>query len=267
MRAQRAVLADVPAPHLYRSMVGEHHLSARLRRDLDRFDWDNATVKVNWALSAPVPWRSTAAAAAGTVHLGGGLDDLSRTATDLATGTVPLRPFVLLGPDDVHRPVPVARRHRVGLGLRAPAARRRRSAAEVEAVRRPRSTARSSGTRPGSATSSSPAACRARPTCEAADPSLDGGALNGGTAALHQQLVFRPTPGLGRPDTPVRRAVPGRLVRAPGRRRARRLRRQRGQGSPAAGPGRAPRLRQHRRRGPAAPQLRPAPRTAAWPST
>ena len=35
-----------------------------------------------------------------------------------------------------------------------------------------------------------------------ADPSLDGGALNGGTSAVHQQLVFRPTPGLGRPDTP-----------------------------------------------------------------
>jgi phytoene dehydrogenase-like protein len=65
--------------------------------DLDRFDWDNATVKVNWATSAPVPWRSTAAAAAGTVHLGGDLDDLSRTATDLTNGTVPNRPFVLLG--------------------------------------------------------------------------------------------------------------------------------------------------------------------------
>jgi phytoene dehydrogenase-like protein len=32
-----------------------------------------------------------------------------------------------------------------------------------------------------------------------------GGALNGGTAQLHQQLVFRPAPGLGRPETPVAR--------------------------------------------------------------
>ncbi len=36
-----------------------------------------------------------------------------------------------------------------------------------------------------------------------ADPNLVGGAINGGTSALHQQLVFRPTPGLGRPETPV----------------------------------------------------------------
>jgi phytoene dehydrogenase-like protein len=33
---------------------------------------------------------------------------------------------------------------------------------------------------------------------------LVNGAINGGTAKLHQQLVFRPTPGLGRPETPIR---------------------------------------------------------------
>ena len=38
---------------------------------------------------------------------------------------------------------------------------------------------------------------------EAADPNLVGGALNAGTSALHQQLFLRPTPGLGRPETPI----------------------------------------------------------------
>ncbi len=33
---------------------------------------------------------------------------------------------------------------------------------------------------------------------------LVGGAINGGTAQLYQQLVFRPIPGLGRAETPVR---------------------------------------------------------------
>ncbi|HVV20406.1 MAG TPA: hypothetical protein VHF06_13290, partial [Pseudonocardiaceae bacterium] len=32
---------------------------------------------------------------------------------------------------------------------------------------------------------------------------LVGGAINGGTTAVHQQLVFRPTPALGRPETPI----------------------------------------------------------------
>jgi phytoene dehydrogenase-like protein len=36
------------------------------------------------------------------------------------------------------------------------------------------------------------------------DRSLWKGALNGGTAAIHQQLIWRPVPGLGRSETPIR---------------------------------------------------------------
>jgi phytoene dehydrogenase-like protein len=38
---------------------------------------------------------------------------------------------------------------------------------------------------------------------ERANSSLVDGATNAGTAAPYQQLVFRPVPGLGRPDTPI----------------------------------------------------------------
>jgi phytoene dehydrogenase-like protein len=38
---------------------------------------------------------------------------------------------------------------------------------------------------------------------ESADPNLVSGAVNGGTAQLFQQLIFRPVPGLGRPETVV----------------------------------------------------------------
>jgi phytoene dehydrogenase-like protein len=37
------------------------------------------------------------------------------------------------------------------------------------------------------------------------NPSLFAGAVNGGTSAIHQQLVFRPVTGLGRADTPIDR--------------------------------------------------------------
>jgi phytoene dehydrogenase-like protein len=43
------------------------------------------------------------------------------------------------------------------------------------------------------------------PALEAADSNLVGGAINQGTAQIHQQLVFRPTPGLGRAGTPIGR--------------------------------------------------------------
>jgi phytoene dehydrogenase-like protein len=39
---------------------------------------------------------------------------------------------------------------------------------------------------------------------ERRNANLVGGSLNGGTAALDQQLIFRPIPGLGRAGTPIR---------------------------------------------------------------
>ena len=93
LRARRRTGA-APLPLL----VGEARLPERLRRDLDRFHWDNAHRQ---GQLGDVRRRSRGATrrspAPGTVHLGGGLDDLTRVAADLATGRVPERPFVLLG--------------------------------------------------------------------------------------------------------------------------------------------------------------------------
>jgi phytoene dehydrogenase-like protein len=38
---------------------------------------------------------------------------------------------------------------------------------------------------------------------ESANANLVGGDISGGTAALHQQAIFRPVPGWGRAETPV----------------------------------------------------------------
>ena len=84
---------------------------------------------------------------------------------------------------------------------------------------------------------------------EARDENLVGGALNGGTAQLHQQLFFRPTPGLGRPETPVARPLPRLGGRAPRRRRPRRARadrRPRGAARRSREADRAPRRRRGR---------------------
>jgi phytoene dehydrogenase-like protein len=42
------------------------------------------------------------------------------------------------------------------------------------------------------------------PRMQELNPSLVHGALNVGTAQLYQQLLFRPTPAMGRPTTPIR---------------------------------------------------------------
>jgi phytoene dehydrogenase-like protein len=40
---------------------------------------------------------------------------------------------------------------------------------------------------------------------ERADSNLAFGAMHAGTTQLHQQAIFRPTPGFGRPETPIGR--------------------------------------------------------------
>ncbi|MEV7401817.1 NAD(P)/FAD-dependent oxidoreductase [Streptomyces sp. NPDC091267] len=212
--ARRAVLADVSAPSLYGALVPSEHLPSRLLDDMRRFQWDYATFKVDWALSGPIPWTSPAASAAGTVHLAEGVDELTRCASQIARGLVPDRPFLLLGQmstaDATRSPrgtesawaythVP----HKVkadagpdGLSGGWGTAERERMADRVEQqVER---------YAPGFRSLVRARRILAPPSFEAADDNLYNGAINGGTASLHQQLVFRPVPGTGRPETPVK---------------------------------------------------------------
>lgn len=200
VRARRAVLADVPAPSLYHDLVGETHLPARLRGDLSRFQWDNATIKVNWALAEPIPWSAPGAAGAGTVHFGVDVDGFVDFAADLSVGRVPERPFALLGQmttaDPTRSPAGtesvwaythVPRGIDWGAGLLERHVERLQTSLERVA--------------PGFADVVLARHVQSPDDLERGDPSLVGGAINAGTAALHQQLVFRPTAGLGRPET------------------------------------------------------------------
>jgi phytoene dehydrogenase-like protein len=54
------------------------------------------------------------------------------------------------------------------------------------------------------------------PILEASNANLVGGAVNGGTAQLHQQLIFRPVPGPARAETPVRGLYLGSASAHPG---------------------------------------------------
>jgi phytoene dehydrogenase-like protein len=51
---------------------------------------------------------------------------------------------------------------------------------------------------------------------EARDANLIRGAINGGTSQLHQELVFRPVPGLGRSETPIKGLYLGSASAHPG---------------------------------------------------
>ncbi|MFE5964633.1 phytoene desaturase family protein [Streptomyces sp. NPDC056463] len=212
--ARRAVLADTSAPSLYRDLVGEEHLPPRLMRDLDRFHWDFATFKVDWALTGTVPWSAQAARGAGTVHVADGVDELTRFAAQLATGHVPDRPFALVGQmttaDPSRSPAGTesawAYTHvpqRITSDAGPDGITGRWSAGEQEAMA-DRVEEQVERFAPGFRALIRARRILAPSTLQALNENLHNGAINNGTTALHQQAIFRPTPGTGRPETPVK---------------------------------------------------------------
>ncbi|WP_030437565.1 phytoene desaturase family protein [Actinoplanes subtropicus] len=203
-RARRAVVADVPAPALFLDLVGARRLPSRLVEDLEHFRWDGATLKIDWAIGSKIPWRDPAAAGAGTVHLGADLDGLTRYSTHLALGETPPQPFLLFGQMTTADPT------RSPAGTESAWAythlpRRSSWPADEIAAHVERMEATVERHAPGFGKAVLARSVMAPADLEDADPSLSGGALGGGTSAAFQQLFLRPTPGLGRPDTPVDR--------------------------------------------------------------
>lgn len=203
-RARRAVLADVPAPALYLDLVGAAALPPRMVADLAHFRWDASTLKVDWALSAPMPWRNAAAAGAGTVHLGADLDGMTAYSAELARGLLPRDPFLLVGQMTVAEPAhsPPGTE---SLWAYTHLPFRRDWAAEDIAGHTDRMEQVLEEYAPGFRRLVVGRHVAGPADLERQNPSLVGGALGGGTAAAYQQLFLRPIPGLGRADTPVDR--------------------------------------------------------------
>ncbi|MEV0147017.1 MULTISPECIES: NAD(P)/FAD-dependent oxidoreductase [unclassified Nonomuraea] len=66
------------------------------RRRLRRYRYGPGVFKLDWALDGPVPWRDPAVASAGTVHLGGTLEEIALSEAETARGRHSPRPYVLL---------------------------------------------------------------------------------------------------------------------------------------------------------------------------
>ncbi|HEX5120084.1 MAG TPA: NAD(P)/FAD-dependent oxidoreductase [Pseudonocardiaceae bacterium] len=204
IRARHAVLATVPAPTLYRRLVGIEHLPARLAADLRSFHWDDATIKVDWALSQPIPWRNPAAGLAGTLHLDSDLDGLTDFGSALVAGRVPEEPFLLLG--QMTTADPTRSPHGTEAAWAYTHVPRRRTW-DHDAVRRYADRIEQVVERhaPGFTATIRGRYVAGPENLQCRNDNLVGGAINGGTSAIHQQLVFRPVPGLGRADTPIDR--------------------------------------------------------------
>lgn len=90
----RAVLLDLTPRQVLR--VAGARLPARYARRLAAFRYGPGAFKVDWALAGPIPWRAAGCAGAGTVHLGGTLEEIAASEAAVERGEVPARPYVLL---------------------------------------------------------------------------------------------------------------------------------------------------------------------------
>ncbi len=211
--AKRAVLADVDAPQLYRTLLEPRHVPAPVMRALQRFQFGFSTFKVDFALDGPIPWLNADTGRAGTVHVVESIDALTRAMTDIVLRRIPAEPFLVAGQyaqaDPTRMPpgkeifwsyTHIPREVEGDAGDGGLTGRwdeqeserfADRLADQVEAVA------------PGFRNSVLARHITTPQQFEAMDANLVGGAINGGTAQLHQELIFRPVPGLGRNETPI----------------------------------------------------------------
>ena len=210
----RVVLADCDVATLMTQMVGLDELPNRYVQGVKRFQRAASTFKVDWAVDGTVPWADPDVEGAGTVHIADSLDELTFTSAQIAARRIPDRPFLLVGQmttSDPTRSPPGteslwAYTH-VPQHATSDAGPDRISgdwnASDVDAFAQ-RIEQRIEAYAPGFADRIVARHVMSPRDLERSNRNLIGGDISGGTAQLHQQLVFRPLNGFARPETPIK---------------------------------------------------------------
>jgi phytoene dehydrogenase-like protein len=207
----RTVVATT-TPHGLLRMAGAALGDAYTRRAV-HFRYGPQTVKLDWALDAPVPWAAEDARRAGTIHVGGTATQLRTAVLDIARGRLPEQPFLLSGSQSVADPTRApAGKHTMWAYTHVPpgvdwSAERERFADVIEAqVER---------FAPGFRDTVLARHVMAPPDLQARNENLVGGDVGGGSYGL-DQLIFRPVPSLNPYATPVRGLFVGGAAAFPG---------------------------------------------------
>lgn len=98
----RAYLFNVTPRQLLK--IAGDRLPARYRSALGRYRYGPGAFKLDLALDGPVPWEAEECARAGTVHLGGTLEEIAAGERAVCRGQHPERPFVLLAQQSLFDP-------------------------------------------------------------------------------------------------------------------------------------------------------------------
>jgi phytoene dehydrogenase-like protein len=98
----RTILFDTSPRQLVQVMGKE--LPAGYRQALSRFRYGPGVFKADYALDGPIPWRAEECLRAGTVHLGGTLEEIAAAEAATWRGEHPEWPFVLVAQQSLFDP-------------------------------------------------------------------------------------------------------------------------------------------------------------------
>ena len=92
--ADSLILCDV-TPRQLADLAGAR-LPASFRQRLKRYRYGPGVFKIDWALSDPIPWKARECSQAGTIHVGGTIDEIAVSERAAWQGLPADRPFVLV---------------------------------------------------------------------------------------------------------------------------------------------------------------------------
>jgi len=192
------VVSTVSVAPLLR-MLGPGMFPRGVDAQLRRWRYGVGTFKVDFALSGPVPWTSDEARRAAVVHVSGPVDEQVEAAHAAGRGDVPRRPSMVVGQHSAHddtRAPPG--QHALYAYTHVPPRYPDDDSAVADLMEE-----RIEAFAPGFRGLVLGRTLRSPERLERDNPSLVGGDLGGGSAALDQVLLFRPAPQLARYRTPL----------------------------------------------------------------
>ena len=188
----RTVLADTDVVALLTSMVDAQWVPSRVRSFCQDYPRGWGAFKMDWALSAPVPWATEETRRAAVVHAGDSLDDLSAFTAQVRRGEMPDNPYLVIGQQSLVDPTRAPEGgHTLWAYSRVPPTLEGGWAKHAEAFA-DRVEARIEALAPGFRSTIQGRAIVTPPDLEAMDANLVGGDLGGGSNAWNRQLLFRP---------------------------------------------------------------------------
>ena len=183
------------------------------KKKMARYRYGPGSLKIDWALSGPVPWEYEAAREAGTLHIGGGTQELEEGISQEKLGYLPEKPFMLAAQPSVPDPTRAPEGHHTlwaythvphGIDWQQKTDEHvERMEAQVERFA------------PGFRDRIIGRYIMTPPDLEGRNRNLVGGDVNDGSQAP-DQLFFRPLPSLSPYRTPLRGLYIGSAATFPG---------------------------------------------------